>query len=75
MRGRGLGKSRYPKMGGQYAHRTVIERDMGAKIPKGKVVHHRDGNTRNFSRENLVLLPSQSAHMILEWQIRKRKKK
>jgi len=61
-----MGKFHYDKKGyprwndsGLLVHRTV------AKAPKGKVVHHKDGNTKNFRKANLKVM-SRGAHSRLE---------
>ncbi len=51
-------------------HRTVAENKVGGKIFKGMVVHHRDGNKKNFRKSNLVIM-GRSNHSRLH--IRKRK--
>jgi hypothetical protein len=48
-----------------YEHRTVIEKALGHKIPKGAVTHHIDGDKRNNAKSNLVLCPSQKYHYLL----------
>ncbi len=61
LRGRGEGKT-YPKLLGQHEHRQIVEMLLGRPLKAGEVVHHLDGNKRNNDPENLVVLPSQSAH-------------
>lgn len=46
-----------------YCHRHIWESNFG-KIPKGMVIHHIDGNTKNNSIENLRLM-TQSDHLKL----------
>lgn len=42
-------------------HRLIMQQKLGRKIPKGKVVHHIDGNIHNNHPDNLKL-QSRSAH-------------
>ena len=42
-------------------HRTVAARMVGGKIFKGWVVHHKDGNKKNFRKSNLLVM-TRSAH-------------
>lgn len=49
-----------------YLHRQVWESIFG-KIPRGYVVHHIDGNTKNNNIENLKIM-TQSEHLKLHHQ-------
>jgi hypothetical protein len=40
-------------------HIYIIEEELGYRIPKGYVVHHIDGDKRNNSKENLIMLSVQ----------------
>jgi hypothetical protein len=42
-------------------HRTVAANKVGGSIFSGMVVHHRDGNKRNFRKSNLQIM-TRSAH-------------
>lgn len=52
-------------------HRLVTEEMLGRPLLPGEVVHHRDGDSTNNARENLLVLPSQRLHAHLEWQLRR----
>ena len=57
----GNGKT-YSKEYGRHTHRVEMERILGRKLKPGEIVHHIDGDKRNNSPENLMLLPSQKEH-------------
>ena len=57
----GEGKS-YSKLFGVHEHRAVAEQILGRPLRENEIVHHRDGNKRNNSPENLVVFSSQSEH-------------
>lgn len=57
----GTGKS-YEKTFGRHTHRIVSEQTLGRPLQKGEVVHHCDGDIRNNSPENLIVLQSQAEH-------------
>ncbi len=44
-------------------HALVAERALGKPLPKGAVVHHRDGNTSNNSPWNLIVFRNNVDHM------------
>ena len=48
----------YPrwKDSGKLAHRTMVEKKLGIKIPTGFVVHHINWNKRDFGINNLALM-------------------
>ena len=52
----------YSKEYGRHTHRVEMERILGRKLKPGEIVHHIDGDKRNNSPENLMLLPSQAEH-------------
>jgi hypothetical protein len=56
----------YLKKGKTSIHRIVAEQKLGRPLQKGEVVHHIDGNRHNNHPDNLMILPSQSAHMRVE---------
>ncbi|WP_240738554.1 HNH endonuclease signature motif containing protein [Deinococcus fonticola] len=55
-----------------YVHRLVAAQHMGRELMPGEVVHHRNGDKQDFSPENLLVLPSQAAHMAVEHVQRKK---
>jgi len=57
---RGLGKS-YVKYMGRHLHRVLAEQKLGRPLRLGEVVHHVDGNHRNNSLDNLVVI-TQAKH-------------
>ena len=59
--GKGLQKT-YEKTYGVHTHRVLAEKMIGRKLKKGEVVHHIDGNHRNNSPENLMVLKNQKEH-------------
>ena len=70
--GTGEGKT-YTKIYGRHAHRAIMESHLGRALKSGEVVHHKDGNKRNNSIDNLQLFSSQSEHVRWHhWQERKR---
>lgn len=63
---------RDPKTGKTYyCHRAVAEWHLGRPLEPGEVVHHRDEDRADDRPDNLLVLPSQSAHMILHWYLRR----
>ena len=58
---RGDGRS-YVKLNGRHMHRIIAEQKIGRPLVSGEVVHHKDGNKRNNSPENLTVT-TQSEHI------------
>lgn len=53
----------YSKILGQHVHRFLAEEIiLGRPLRKGEIVHHKDGNPRNNSLDNLEVLSSQAEH-------------
>lgn len=55
----------YKKLYGRHEHRVTAERMLGRPLTSEEVVHHVDGDKRNNAPDNLMVLPSQSAHAAL----------
>lgn len=53
----------YPKIMGIHAHRILAEEILGRPLRKGEIVHHKDGNRRNNSLDNLEVFSSQAEHI------------
>ena len=61
LRGKGSGKG-YTKVNGRHKHRIVAEEKLGRPLKHGEIVHHKDGDKRNDSPENLEIM-TQSEHI------------
>ncbi len=59
--GTGKGVS-YEKTFGRHTHRIVAEQMLERPLKPREVVHHKDGNKRNNTPENLEVFPSQAEH-------------
>ena len=57
--------STYSKYFSMAEHRVVAENILGRLLKAGEVVHHIDGDKRNNTPDNLMVLDSQSDHMKL----------
>jgi hypothetical protein len=59
-------KKGYPRWKSNKAlvHRTVAAKKFGGKLPKGAVVHHKDGNKGNFRSSNVTVM-TRSKHASL----------
>ena len=57
----GAGKS-YRKLRARHEHRVVAELMLGRPLRPGEVVHHKDGDIRNNSPDNLTVFTSQAEH-------------
>ncbi|WP_219722109.1 HNH endonuclease [Deinococcus planocerae] len=51
-------------------HRRLAAEMLGRPLLSGEIVHHRDGNSTNNARENLLVLPSQRYHAHVEYHLR-----
>lgn len=60
---------RYRRQGtsrGRVGHHVLVaERALGKHLPKGAIVHHVDGDTRNNTPSNLVICQNQAYHCLL----------
>lgn len=61
----------YRKYKGRHEHRIVAEKMMGRALSPREIVHHRDGNIRHNSPENLMIM-TQAKHARLHNRERKR---
>lgn len=68
-------RKRKDRKSGRYAlsHRLLAAELLGRPLLPGEIVHHRDGDSTNNSRENLLVLPSQAFHAHIEAVIRREK--
>ncbi len=71
MFGKYIDKKGYPRWSDskKLVHRTVAAKKVGGRIFPGMVVHHIDGNKRNFRFSNLQIM-SRSAHSRLHARYR-----
>ena len=71
-----IDKKGYPRWNDSntLVHRTVASNKVGGKIFHGYVVHHIDGDKRNFRKHNLHIM-SRSNHSKLHWLERRLGKK
>ncbi|HOI76132.1 MAG TPA: HNH endonuclease [Methanofastidiosum sp.] len=65
-------KKGYPRFKdtGKLVHIAVKEKQLGGKVYPDGVVHHKDGNKNNFSRDNLIVM-SRSEHSKLHYHEQK----
>ena len=54
-------------------HIIVMETVLGRKLKKKEVIHHKDGNKLNNSKNNLILFASSSAHMRFHHSLKDKK--
>lgn len=54
-----------------YCHRTIAEWHPSRPLEPGEVVHHRDENRGDDHPDDVLVLPSQRAHMVLHWYLRR----
>jgi hypothetical protein len=52
----------YTKINGRHKHRIIAEQMLGRKLQPGEIVHHKDGDKRNNTPENLEVM-TQSEHI------------
>ena len=51
-------------------HRQLAAACLGRPLEPGEIVHHRDGDSTNNTRDNLLVLPSQRYHAHIEHLLR-----
>ncbi|WP_407543298.1 HNH endonuclease (plasmid) [Deinococcus radiomollis] len=51
-------------------HRQLAAACLGRQLEPGEIVHHRDGDSTNNTRDNLLVLPSQRYHAHIEHLLR-----
>lgn len=51
-------------------HRQLAAAYLGRPLEPGEIVHHRDGDSTNNARDNLLVLPSQRYHAHIEHLLR-----
>ena len=56
------------------AHRLCMAECLGRPLRPEEVVHHRDSDTNNNTRENLIILPNQAFHAHIEHVLRREKR-
>lgn len=54
---------------GHLVHRIVMEEHLGRPLKKGEHIHHIDGDRTNNIISNLMLFPSNSAHLKYHWHV------
>lgn len=69
-----VGATSYRKVRGRHEHRVVMEAAIGRPLSSEEIVHHKDGNPRNNSLDNLAVM-SQAEHAALHAKERKATKK